>query len=137
MAFNAVRRDYCLGYILVFTSTQNHKNLFIVSLHTPWDRKNMACELRIYLQTHLNQSKDSLFKVAQYERACLEEAFRRLEQQSWESNSLQMQARKRRQMEIWRMFYNVTDLFGQIYVLRDIRSRLAVGTAAQKNFVLC
>ncbi|CAJ2508475.1 Uu.00g135010.m01.CDS01 [Anthostomella pinea] len=77
----------------------------------------------------LAAKKDQLFEIAQYERSCLEEAFRRLEGHSAEASSVEARARKSPQMEIWRLFYNVTDLFGQIYVLRDIGSRLTVGTA--------
>jgi hypothetical protein len=100
------------------------------SIHFPEFRSDLtgrSCPIE-GVAINLDARKDSLFEVAQYERACLEEALRRLEQHSWETKSLEAQARKRRQMEIWRMFYNVTDLFGQIYVLRDIGSRLAVGS---------
>ncbi|KAI0517205.1 hypothetical protein F5B22DRAFT_605305 [Xylaria bambusicola] len=75
----------------------------------------------------MTRKKEALFEVAQYERSCIEEAFRRLEAHAAGSRSADARARKSRQMEIWRMFYNVTDLFGQIYVLRDIGSRLTVG----------
>lgn len=77
----------------------------------------------------LTAKKDNLFETAQYERSCLEEAFRRLEKHAAKTDSADAQARKTRQMEIWRLLYNVTDLFGQIYALRDIGSRLTVGTA--------
>ncbi|KAK5632715.1 hypothetical protein RRF57_008429 [Xylaria bambusicola] len=75
----------------------------------------------------MTRKKEALFEVAQYERSCIEEAFRRLEAHAAGTRSADARARKSRQMEIWRMFYNVTDLFGQIYVLRDIGSRLTVG----------
>ncbi|KAI0421719.1 hypothetical protein F5X98DRAFT_220245 [Xylaria grammica] len=74
--------------------------------------------------------KEALFEVAQYERDGIEDAFRRLEAHAAGSRSADARARKNRQMEIWRMFYNVTDLFGQIYVLRDIGSRLTVGNGS-------
>lgn len=70
--------------------------------------------------------QDKLFEVAQYERACIEEAFRRLESHGSETASAEARARKTRQMEIWRLFYNVTDFWGQMYVLRDMGSRLTV-----------
>ncbi|KAI1364392.1 hypothetical protein F5Y08DRAFT_215094 [Xylaria arbuscula] len=76
----------------------------------------------------MTKKKAALFEVAQYERSCIEEAFRRLEAHGAGTRSPDARARKSRQMEIWRMFYNVTDLFGQIYVLRDIGSRLTGGT---------
>ncbi|KAI1423242.1 hypothetical protein F5Y12DRAFT_554445 [Xylaria sp. FL1777] len=81
----------------------------------------------------LNRKKEALFEVAQYERSCIEEAFRRLERHAAGTRSADARARKGRQMEIWRMFYNVTDLFGQIYVLRDIGSRLTVGNGISSN----
>ncbi|KAI0426880.1 hypothetical protein F5Y09DRAFT_317706 [Xylaria sp. FL1042] len=79
------------------------------------------------------RKKEALFEVAQYERSCIEEAFRRLEAHGDKTRSADARARKRRQMEIWWMFYNVTDLFGQIYVLRDIGSRLTVGNGMPGN----
>ncbi|KAI0535656.1 hypothetical protein GGR58DRAFT_478295 [Xylaria digitata] len=79
------------------------------------------------------RKKEALFEVAQYERSCIEEAFRRLEGHAAGKRSADARARKARQMEIWRMFYNVTDLFGQIYVLRDIGSRLTVGNGIPNN----
>ncbi|KAI0911118.1 hypothetical protein F4823DRAFT_587509 [Ustulina deusta] len=81
----------------------------------------------------LARKKEALFEVAQYERSCIEEAFRRLEGHAAGTRSADARARKSRQMEIWRMFYNVTDLFGQIYVLRDIGSRLTVGNGIPSN----
>ncbi|KAI0976662.1 hypothetical protein F4678DRAFT_120339 [Xylaria arbuscula] len=83
--------------------------------------------------SELSRKKDALFEVAQYERSCIEEAFRRLEGHAAGTRSADARARKSRQMEIWRMFYNVTDLFGQIYVLRDIGSRLTVENGAPSN----
>ncbi|POS70579.1 ent-kaurene synthase [Diaporthe helianthi] len=74
--------------------------------------------------------KEKLFEVAQYERACIEEAFRRLESHGSQSSSAEARARKSRQMEIWRLFYNVTDFWGQMYVLRDMGSRLTVTSKA-------
>ncbi|KAI1390886.1 Ent-kaurene synthase [Hypoxylon trugodes] len=73
----------------------------------------------------------SLFEIAQYERSCIEYAFERLANHSADKRSTEAQARKSRQMDFWRLFYNVTDLWGQMYVLRDIGSRLTVGTAAK------
>lgn len=81
----------------------------------------------------MTRKKAALFEVAQYERSCIEEAFRRLEAHGAGTRSADARARKSRQMEIWRMFYNVTDLFGQIYVLRDIGSRLTVGNGMPGN----
>lgn len=73
--------------------------------------------------------KRDLFQVAQYERACLEEAFRRLSDDAADKISPEARARKKRKMDIYRLFYNVTDLWGQMYVLRDLGSRLTVHTS--------
>ncbi|KAG8156333.1 hypothetical protein KVR01_013785 [Diaporthe batatas] len=74
--------------------------------------------------------QEKLFEVAQYERACIEEAFRRLENHGGGTSSAEARARKSRKMEIWRLFYEVTDFWGQMYVIRDMGSRLTVKTEA-------
>ncbi|CAG9982014.1 unnamed protein product [Clonostachys byssicola] len=70
--------------------------------------------------------KDALFEVAQYERSSLEDAFHRISNHAAGEETPARRERKSRQMDIWWLFYNVTDLFGQIYVLRDIGSRLTI-----------
>ena len=59
--------------------------------------------------------KDDLMWVAEYERECCMTALDRLE------NETGLDARTKR---ILRMFVDVTDLYGQIYVAKDIASRM-------------
>lgn len=59
--------------------------------------------------------KDGLMWVAEYERECCMTALDRLE------NETGLDARTKR---ILKMFVDVTDLYGQIYVARDIASRM-------------
>jgi len=68
----------------------------------------------------LQTKKKTLFELAQYERSCLEDAMGRLGEE--------MQGCKMsRPMEVWKMFCDVTDLYGQIYVVKDIASRMTNG----------
>ncbi|KAK9775111.1 putative Terpene synthase family protein [Seiridium cardinale] len=75
--------------------------------------------------------KRELFKLAQLERAVVEESFRCLE---GEVNALGAVSKatakaERRKLAIFRMFYEVTDLYGQIYVVKDIASTMKVKTS--------
>lgn len=75
----------------------------------------------------MDAKKKALFGLAEYERSCLDEALRRLGEEgrgSRDSHSFQAETVKERQIAIWHMFYDVTDLYGQIYVVRDIASRM-------------
>ncbi|KAL8787614.1 MAG: hypothetical protein Q9195_007702 [Heterodermia aff. obscurata] len=75
----------------------------------------------------MDAKKKALLGLAEYERSCLDEALRRLSENgrgSREHHSFQAETVKERQIAIWRMFYDVTDLYGQIYVVRDIASRM-------------
>lgn len=69
--------------------------------------------------------KTALFELAEYERSCLDAALRQLSEKSSgsrDSHSFEAETVKERQIAIWRMFCDVTDLYGQIYVVRDIAS---------------
>ncbi|KAI0099185.1 Copalyl diphosphate synthase [Nemania sp. FL0031] len=71
--------------------------------------------------------KAALFRVAEYERSCLDGALSHLEKEGDLAAGLRSpDARQlnRRRMVIWRMFCDVTDLFGQLYVVRDLASRM-------------
>ena len=59
--------------------------------------------------------KDDLMYVAEYERECCDRALEKLLRETV------VDARTRR---ILQAFVNVTDLYGQIYVQRDIASRV-------------
>ena len=81
--------------------------------------------------------KTALFELAEYERSCLDEALRRLSEKSGgsrDSRSFETETVKERHIAIWRMFCDVTDLYGQIYVVRDIASGMVkpVGSTSEK-----
>ena len=71
------------------------------------------------LSTSDQELKDRLWRLGEYERECLDLAFARLERLAVESK------RKRRVLAVFKMFSNVTDFYGQIYVVRDIASRMS------------
>lgn len=62
-------------------------------------------------------AKEVLFRLAQYEQSCLDAAMARLDKLCRDD------ARKRRKLDIFRVFCSATDLYGQIYVVRDISVR--------------
>ncbi|KAK8104681.1 aphidicolan-16beta-ol synthase [Apiospora kogelbergensis] len=68
--------------------------------------------------------KRALFEIADYERNCLTRALQRLGAVSRDTGDASLDQMQNRQMEIWQMFCDVTDLYGQIYVVRDIGSRV-------------
>lgn len=65
----------------------------------------------------MQAKKKTLYELAQYERSWLSDVMRRLRDEMQGSQ-------KRRQLDIWNMFCDVTDLYGQIYVVKDIASRM-------------
>ncbi|KAI1433454.1 hypothetical protein GGR50DRAFT_696083 [Xylaria sp. CBS 124048] len=69
--------------------------------------------------------KDTLLALAEYERRDLEEIVTRLDCEIDSADtSAKSKNRGRRKMALFRMFIDVTDLYGQIYVIRDIASRM-------------
>ncbi|KAI0598800.1 terpene synthase family protein [Biscogniauxia sp. FL1348] len=73
----------------------------------------------------LPSKKQELFKMAEYERCCLNDAIARLESEA-AASPVSIAGVENRKLAIWRVFYDVTDLHGQIYVIRDIASRKVV-----------
>ena len=67
-----------------------------------------------------DMSKDRLMRLATFERKCLELSVAELKTVSGEESA-----------KFVRMFCNVTDTYGQIYVVKDIASRMAVGNGAK------
>lgn len=59
--------------------------------------------------------KEDLMDIAEFERSCMQLCFKRLSSEVSQKVSAQLHA-----------FINVTDLFGQIYVVQDIASRLKI-----------
>lgn len=74
----------------------------------------------------LEDSKKTLWALAQYERAWFQDAMGRLR---GEMRALG----RRRDMAAWDVFCEVTDLYGQIYVVRDISSRMANGNGNENG----
>ena len=63
--------------------------------------------------TQESRKKEDLFWLADYERQCLDLAMQKLEAEVGAEA-----------MYAVRLFVNVTDLYGQIYVLRDVTNRV-------------
>ncbi|RAL05864.1 uncharacterized protein BO80DRAFT_460918 [Aspergillus ibericus CBS 121593] len=63
-----------------------------------------------------------LFDLAQYERKCLNHALERLAVEMLNDPDAEASRLGKRRMHLVRMFCDVTDLSGQIYVLRDMSS---------------
>ncbi|OJD36443.1 ent-kaurene synthase [Diplodia corticola] len=67
------------------------------------------------------EAKKALFGLAEYERECLGTALARLQQAGGAGGSGGGWQRK---MAVMRLFCDVTDLYGQIYVVRDMGTRM-------------
>lgn len=76
--------------------------------------------------TTVDDKKKALLELAQYERACLDDAMARLAEAAPGPRAVGGAAE--RHMALWQMFCDVTDLYGQIYVVRDIASRMVAST---------
>ncbi|PWY93642.1 hypothetical protein BO94DRAFT_615056 [Aspergillus sclerotioniger CBS 115572] len=63
-----------------------------------------------------------LFNLAQYERKCLNDALERLIKEMLNGPDAEAIRLSERRMHLVRMFCDVTDLYGQIYVLQDMSS---------------
>ncbi|KAJ8120179.1 hypothetical protein ONZ43_g3048 [Nemania bipapillata] len=73
--------------------------------------------------------KDTLLALAEYERKDLDTIVARLDLEiNSQETPPEIKSREKRKMEILRMFIDVTDLYGQIYVIRDIASRMKKST---------
>lgn len=77
--------------------------------------------------------KRALFDLARYKRACIDNVLRRLQEILRSTGDLVADKTKGRQMVIWKMFYDVTDLFGQVYMVRDIASWIKRPTGARSE----
>ncbi|KAI1500522.1 terpene synthase family protein [Biscogniauxia marginata] len=73
----------------------------------------------------LQDAKKNLFKLAGFERGCLEGSLQRLEAEAGQSG--------KRKLHIFRMFCDVTDLYGQIYVVKDIASSMKVNCGGHNS----
>ena len=84
----------------------------------------------------VEDKKSALWELAQYERACLDDALARLGGAAASSKTPPAAAdggAAERHMALWQMFCDVTDLYGQIYVVRDIASRMVAAPGPAAN----
>lgn len=72
-------------------------------------------------EADLGTRKKTLYELAQYERSWLRYTMKRLGDEMADIG-------RRREMEVWTMFCDVTDLYGQIYVVKDVASRMSIVT---------
>lgn len=68
--------------------------------------------------------KRELYELAEYERVLMDGALERLDRQADKAASPRVRRAEKRKLAVWRVFVDVTDLHGQIYVVRDIASRI-------------
>ncbi|PWY80853.1 aphidicolan-16beta-ol synthase [Aspergillus sclerotioniger CBS 115572] len=71
--------------------------------------------------------KAEVFQLAQYERECWKQSFKQLEVAMREGKKPEEAMLGSRRARIVRYFCDVTDIYGQIYVLRDISSPIEAG----------
>ncbi|RYP68290.1 hypothetical protein DL771_006792 [Monosporascus sp. 5C6A] len=64
----------------------------------------------------ISDRKKTLFRLAEFERGCLERSLECLEEETREG--------EKRKLRIFRMCCDVTGLYGQIYVVKDIASSI-------------
>ncbi|KKY30709.1 putative ent-kaurene synthase [Diaporthe ampelina] len=66
----------------------------------------------------------ALCALGEYERACCQVAFAQLETAMLLTAATSAErAKKRRRLDVWQVFLNTADLYGQIYVIRDFTAR--------------
>ncbi|CAE7033959.1 hypothetical protein CFE70_004917 [Pyrenophora teres f. teres 0-1] len=75
----------------------------------------------------LNAKMSELIR-GEYERSCMFKAFTELRNHgimnAWVDNDAEAKRLAERRFRIWKMFCDEVDLYGQVYVMRDISSRL-------------
>ncbi|KAG8156750.1 hypothetical protein KVR01_013355 [Diaporthe batatas] len=66
----------------------------------------------------------ALHALGEYERACCQAAFVQLEKAMLRTAASSAErAQKQRRLDVWQVFLNTADLYGQIYVIRDFTAR--------------
>ncbi|KAK2595832.1 hypothetical protein N8I77_013625 [Diaporthe amygdali] len=74
--------------------------------------------------TASGSEKQALHAMGEYERACCQAAFERLEEASLQTATTEAErAKRRRRLDVWKVFLDTADLYGQIYVVRDFTAR--------------
>ncbi|KAI6261173.1 hypothetical protein MCOR19_002596 [Pyricularia oryzae] len=69
-------------------------------------------------------SRDALFQLAEYERSCWQTGLARLQEVSLQEPDVALRRTKERRIAVLRTFMDTVDLYGQIYVVKDIASRM-------------
>ncbi|KAL6720895.1 hypothetical protein ACLMJK_002820 [Lecanora helva] len=90
----------------------------------PWHSSERGSAARLQPRTGKSPYKEELLRIADFERACMELAFKELENEMRSISPTSSTRTGANTMKALRVFINVTDLFGQIYVQKDIASRL-------------
>lgn len=74
--------------------------------------------------TASGSEKLALCALGEYERACCQVAFAQLQTAMLRTAATSAErAQKRRRLDVWQVFLNTADLYGQIYVVRDFTAR--------------
>lgn len=109
--YGSVARDRAEG---------NLNSIDFVEFHEIYDRKvdNGVGNGTGAPTRDVDAMKADLISIAQYERECLDHAIGKLD------TELRCEQDGRRKMETLSVFIDTTDLYGQIYVARDISNRL-------------
>lgn len=77
-----------------------------------------------FATTASGSDKLALHALGEYERACCEVSFAHLKAALVRTAVTPAEeARKRRRLDVWQVFLNTADLYGQIYVIRDFTAR--------------
>lgn len=74
--------------------------------------------------TGIENSKAALFWLAEHEREGLERAFARLRGAGLDVGDWAERSSAAHSLALLRLFIDVTELYGQIYVVKDIASRM-------------
>lgn len=81
-----------------------------------------SVDLAEFQETCMENSKAALFWLAEHEREGLERAFARLRGSGLDVGNSAERSSAAHSLALLRLFMDVTDLYGQIYVVKDIAS---------------
>ncbi|KAJ4150431.1 hypothetical protein LMH87_011181 [Akanthomyces muscarius] len=97
-----------------------------------WERDNRENNLNslhfeeFATEVKAGSQKLALYGLAQYERGCWNEALSLLQAENNAKGNNSMKQCGNRRINLVRLFCDVTDIYGQIYLLKDISSPIAV-----------
>lgn len=85
----------------------------------------------------LDEKLKALHKLGEFERECMMRALASLEKDSLlvaeQSGAPEAKRIEKRKLEIWRMFCDQVDLYGQVYILKDLSSKITETIAAGRE----